>query len=40
LITYTRGKVIIKDRAGLESAACECYEGINQQIERWHKDSH
>jgi CRP-like cAMP-binding protein len=39
LITYTRGQVSIKDRARLESAACECYEGINQQIERWHKDS-
>jgi CRP-like cAMP-binding protein len=39
LITYTRGQVTIEDRAGLESAACECYEGINQQIERWHRDS-
>jgi CRP-like cAMP-binding protein len=39
LITYTRGQVTIKDRPGLESAACECYQGINQQIERWHKDS-
>jgi CRP-like cAMP-binding protein len=39
LITYRRGQVTIEDRAGLESAACECYEGINQQIERWHRDS-
>jgi CRP-like cAMP-binding protein len=39
LITYTRGQVTIEDRAGLESAACECYAGINQKIERWHKDS-
>ena len=39
LITYSRGQVTIEDRAGLESAACECYEGINQQIERWHRDS-
>jgi CRP-like cAMP-binding protein len=39
LINYSRGQVTIEDRAGLESAACECYEGINHQIERWHKDS-
>ncbi len=40
LITYTRGQVTIEDRHGLESAACECYEGINQQIQRWRRDSH
>lgn len=39
LITYSRGQVTIESRAGLESAACECYEGINQKIERWHRDS-
>jgi CRP-like cAMP-binding protein len=39
LITYSRGQVSIENRAGLESAACECYQGINQQIERWHRDS-
>jgi CRP-like cAMP-binding protein len=39
LITYSRGQVTIEDRAGLESAACECYEGINQQIQRWQRDS-
>jgi CRP-like cAMP-binding protein len=39
LITYSRGQVTIEDRDGLESAACECYAGINQQIERWHRDS-
>lgn len=39
LITYSRGQVTIEDRAGLESAACECYEGINQQISRWRRDS-
>jgi len=39
LITYSRGQVTIENRAGLESAACECYEAINQQIERWHRDS-
>jgi CRP-like cAMP-binding protein len=40
LINYSRGQVTIEDRAGLEAAACECYEGIVHQIERWHKDSH
>ena len=39
LINYTRGLVTIEDRAGLESASCECYEGINRQIQRWHGDS-
>jgi CRP-like cAMP-binding protein len=39
LITYTRGRVTIENRAGLESASYECYEEINRQIERWHKDS-
>jgi len=39
LITYTRGQVTIEDREGLESAACECYEGITQQIQRWRRDS-
>jgi Mn-dependent DtxR family transcriptional regulator len=39
LITYSRGKVTIEDRAGLESASCECYEGISQKIGRWRSDS-
>jgi CRP-like cAMP-binding protein len=39
LITYSRGQVTIEDRAGLESASCECYEGISQKIGRWHSDS-
>jgi CRP-like cAMP-binding protein len=39
LITYSRGQVTIEDRDGLESAACECYEGINQQINRWQRDA-
>jgi CRP-like cAMP-binding protein len=38
LISYTRGQVMIKDRAGMESAACECYQGINRQIEKWRKE--
>ena len=38
LITYTRGRVTIEDRAGLENAACECYDDMLRQIEKWHKD--
>ena len=29
-ITYTRGKVVILDRPGLESTTCECYRAINR----------
>jgi CRP-like cAMP-binding protein len=39
LITYSRGQVTIENRAGLESASCECYAGINRQIELWHSDA-
>jgi CRP-like cAMP-binding protein len=38
LITYRRGEVTIENRAQLEDAACECYEGINEQIRKWRKD--
>jgi CRP-like cAMP-binding protein len=37
LITYKRGLVKIKDRRGLEQAACECYDTINRQVESWQK---
>jgi CRP-like cAMP-binding protein len=37
LITYTRGQVTIKDRAGLERASCECYGEINKLLEAWGK---
>jgi CRP-like cAMP-binding protein len=30
LITYARGNIHIKDRAGLEKAACECYVAIRR----------
>jgi CRP-like cAMP-binding protein len=30
LIKYTRGRIVVKDRAGLEEAACECY-AINRE---------
>ena len=34
LITYRRGNVQIKDRAGLERAACECYAVVRHERER------
>jgi len=33
-INYSRGKITIVDRAGLESAACECYGIITAEYER------
>jgi CRP-like cAMP-binding protein len=32
LIKYARGSVTIVDRQGLESAACECYAIVNQEL--------
>jgi len=34
LIDYSRGKVIIKDRKGLEKMACECYQTIRKEFDR------
>jgi CRP-like cAMP-binding protein len=39
LITYTRGSVHIENRAGLESAACECYGVMLQQTKNWQGES-
>jgi CRP-like cAMP-binding protein len=33
LIRYTRGKITILNRAGLESAGCECYQAIRSEYE-------
>ncbi len=34
LIDYHRGKVTIRSRQGLEAAACECYQSVNQEFRR------
>lgn len=33
LIDYTRGRVAIKNRAGIEEAACECYGVIRKELD-------
>jgi CRP-like cAMP-binding protein len=34
LIRYSRGRVVVLDRAGLEAAACECYHTLRGETER------
>jgi hypothetical protein len=34
LIRYSRGRVRVVDRAGLENAACECYGIVAREYER------
>lgn len=33
-LEYSRGKIHIRDRQGLEKAACECYQTIRKEFER------
>jgi CRP-like cAMP-binding protein len=35
LIRYTRGKITVRDRAGLEQTACECYAHIQDEFVRY-----
>jgi CRP-like cAMP-binding protein len=34
LIDYKRGRILIRDRAGLERLACECYPAVRSQFDR------
>jgi CRP-like cAMP-binding protein len=34
LIAYSRGRVTMVDREGLEGASCECYGRVNEEFER------
>lgn len=38
LIRYSRGKMSICNRSGLEATSCECYGIVKQEFERLHKD--
>jgi CRP-like cAMP-binding protein len=39
MISYTRGNVTIVNKSKLETAACECYEIIQQQKNRWQSEA-
>jgi Crp-like helix-turn-helix domain len=39
MIAYNRGDVKIIDRPKLEAAACECYELMQRQRNRWRSDA-
>jgi len=39
LIAYKRGSVSVKNRRGLEAAACECYKIMTRQTRSWHSES-
>ena len=34
LIRYARGVITVRNRAGLERAACECYASVTDEYER------
>jgi CRP-like cAMP-binding protein len=39
MISYTRGNVTILSKSKLETTACECYQMIRQQKNRWQSES-
>ena len=39
LISYNRGVVVIKNRKGLEKAACDCYRIMSEQLASWRGNS-
>jgi hypothetical protein len=34
LIRYSRGKIVVLDRAGIEHRACECYAVVKKEYDR------
>ncbi|HXM65245.1 MAG TPA: helix-turn-helix domain-containing protein [Candidatus Acidoferrum sp.] len=39
MIRYTRGNVTILERGKLERTACDCYEIIQAQKNKWYKEA-
>jgi CRP-like cAMP-binding protein len=39
MISYKRGSVTIVNKARLEEAACDCYRIIQQQEDKWHRET-
>src|ERR1700749_2535219 len=39
MISYTRGNVTILNREKLKEAACECYDIIKNQAEKWKSET-
>jgi hypothetical protein len=38
LISYSRSRISVLDKPGLEKKSCECYRFIRQQYERLHAE--
>ena len=34
LISNSHGRIVVRDRKGLEAAACECYRTVRQEFQR------
>ena len=34
LITYSRGRITVVDRPGLEALVCECYQVVKKEFDR------
>jgi hypothetical protein len=34
LIRYARGRIVVLDRAGLETRSCECYAAVEKEYDR------